>query len=84
MPVEAPSAETLKDIYARMWCIRLFEESGGIPVQAKAKSWGALHKPTLGEEAVAVPFVRICIQLITSPARTAATAIASQGADIKR
>src|SRR6202007_1262088 len=83
MPVEVPSAETLKDIYARMWRIRLFEEQAEYQ-SSQGKVMGALHT-YIGEEAVAVP---VCAHLqptdyITSTHRGHGHCI-SKGADIKR
>ena len=83
MPVEAPSADTLKTIYTRMWRIRLFEEQAEYQ-SSQGKVMGALHT-YIGEEAVAVP---VCTHLqdtdyITSTHRGHGHCIA-KGADIKR
>jgi TPP-dependent pyruvate/acetoin dehydrogenase alpha subunit len=83
MPVEAPSADTLKAIYTRMWRIRLFEEQAEYQ-SSQGKVMGALHT-YIGEEAVAVP---VCAHLqdtdyITSTHRGHGHCIA-KGADIKR
>src|SRR5215813_9956005 len=83
MPVEAPSADTLKAIYSRMWRIRLFEEQAEYQ-SSQGKVMGALHT-YIGEEAVAVP---VCTHLqdtdyITSTHRGHGHCIA-KGADIKR
>ena len=83
MPVEAPSADTLKAIYTRMWRIRLFEEQAEYQ-SSQGKVMGALHT-YIGEEAVAVP---VCTHLqdtdyITSTHRGHGHCIA-KGADIKR
>src|SRR5215831_15283487 len=83
MPVEAPSADTLKAIYSRMWRIRLFEEQAEYQ-SSQGKVMGALHT-YIGEEAVAVP---VCAHLqptdyITSTHRGHGHCIA-KGADIKR
>src|SRR5216684_7526211 len=83
MPVEAPSADTLKEMYSRMWCIRLFEEQAEYQ-SSQGKVMGALHT-YIGEEAVAVP---VCAHLqdtdyITSTHRGHGHCIA-KGADIKR
>src|SRR6266516_2361323 len=83
MPVEAPSADTLKAIYSRMWRIRLFEEQAEYQ-SSQGKVLGALHT-YIGEEAVAVP---VCAHLqdtdyITSTHRGHGHCIA-KGADIKR
>src|SRR5712692_5914172 len=83
MPVEVPSADTLKDIYTRMWRIRLFEEQAEYQ-SSQGKVMGALHT-YIGEEAVAVP---VCAHLtdtdyITSTHRGHGHCIA-KGADIKR
>ena len=82
MPVEAPSADTLKQIYTRMWRIRLFEEQAEYQ-SSQGKVLGALHT-YIGEEAVAVP---VCAHLqptdyITSTHRGHGHCIA-KGADIK-
>ena len=61
MPVEVPSADTLKDIYTRMWRIRLFEEQAEYQ-SSQGKVMGALHT-YIGEEAVAVP---VCAHLQTT------------------
>ncbi|CAI8034991.1 Acetoin:2,6-dichlorophenolindophenol oxidoreductase subunit alpha [Geodia barretti] len=83
MPVEAPSAEKLLDMYARMWCIRLFEEQAEYQ-SSQGKVMGALHT-YIGEEGVAVP---VCAHLqdtdyITSTHRGHGHCIA-KGADISR
>ncbi len=83
MPVEVPSADTLKDIYTRMWRIRLFEEQAEYQ-SSQGKVMGALHT-YIGEEAVAVP---VCAHLsatdyITSTHRGHGHCIA-KGADIKK
>src|SRR5438445_12346752 len=83
MPVEAPSADTLKAIYTRMWRIRLFEEQAEYQ-SSQGKVVGALHT-YIGEEAVAVP---VCAHLqdtdyITSTHRGHSHCIA-KGADVKR
>src|SRR5215467_2023042 len=83
MPVEAPSADTLKAIYSRMWRIRLFEEQAEYQ-SSQGKVMGALHT-YIGEEAVAVP---VCTHLqdtdyITSTHRGHGHCIA-KGADIRR
>lgn len=58
MPVDIPSAETLKEIYTRMWRIRLFEEQAEYQ-SSQGKVMGALHT-YIGEEGVAVP---VCAHL---------------------
>ena len=83
MPVEAPSAEKLLDMYQRMWRIRLFEEQAEYQ-SSQGKVMGALHT-YIGEEGVAVP---ICSHLqdtdyITSTHRGHGHCIA-KGADISR
>jgi acetoin:2,6-dichlorophenolindophenol oxidoreductase subunit alpha len=83
MPVEAPSAEKLIDMYTRMWRIRLFEEQAEYQ-SSQGKVLGALHT-YIGEEAVGVG---VCAHLhdtdyITSTHRGHGHCIA-KGADIKR
>ena len=83
MPVEAPSAEKLLDMYKRMWRIRLFEEQAEYQ-SSQGKVMGALHT-YIGEEGVGVP---ICAHLqdtdyITSTHRGHGHCIA-KGADINR
>ena len=83
MPVEAPAAEKLIDMYARMWRIRLFEEQAEYQ-SSQGKVLGALHT-YIGEEAVGVG---VCAHLndmdyITSTHRGHGHCIA-KGADIKR
>ena len=83
MPVEAPAAETLIHMYARMWCIRLFEEQAEYQ-SSQGKVLGALHT-YIGEEAVGVG---VCAHLndmdyITSTHRGHGHCIA-KGADIRR
>jgi TPP-dependent pyruvate/acetoin dehydrogenase alpha subunit len=83
MPVEAPSAEQLMDIYTRMWRIRLFEEQAEYQ-SSQGKVLGALHT-YIGEEAVGVG---VCAHLhptdyITSTHRGHGHCIA-KGADIKK
>jgi pyruvate dehydrogenase E1 component alpha subunit len=83
MPVGAPSADKLMDMYARMWRIRLFEEQAEYQ-SSQGKVLGALHT-YIGEEAVAVG---VCAHLsasdyITSTHRGHGHCIA-KGADIKK
>jgi acetoin:2,6-dichlorophenolindophenol oxidoreductase subunit alpha len=83
MPVAAPSAEKLIDMYSRMWCIRLFEEQAEYQ-SSQGKVMGALHT-YIGEEAIGVG---VCSHLhptdyITSTHRGHGHCI-SKGADIKR
>ena len=83
MPVEAPSAEKLLEMYKRMWRIRLFEEQAEYQ-SSQGKVMGALHT-YIGEEGVAVP---ICSHLedtdyITSTHRGHGHCIA-KGADVNR
>jgi pyruvate dehydrogenase E1 component alpha subunit len=83
MPVTAPSAEKLLEMYARMWRIRLFEEQAEYQ-SSQGKVLGALHT-YIGEEAVAVG---VCSHLnntdyITSTHRGHGHCIA-KGADIKK
>lgn len=83
MPVEAPSAEKLIDMYTRMWRIRLFEEQAEYQ-SSQGKVLGALHT-YIGEEAVGVG---VCAHLhdtdyITSTHRGHGHCIA-KGADIQR
>ena len=83
MPVGAPSAEKLMDMYSRMWRIRLFEEQAEYQ-SSQGKVLGALHT-YIGEEAVAVG---VCAHLdapdyITSTHRGHGHCIA-KGADIKK
>lgn len=83
MPVEAPSAEKLIEMYACMWRIRLFEEQAEYQ-SSQGKVLGALHT-YIGEEAVGVG---VCAHLndsdyITSTHRGHGHCIA-KGADIKR
>jgi len=83
MPVEAPSPDILKEIYTRMWRIRLFEEQAEYQ-SSQGKVMGALHT-YIGEEAIAVP---VCAHLqptdyITSTHRGHGHCIA-KGADIKK
>src|SRR5688500_243104 len=83
MPVGAPSAEKLIDMYSRMWRIRLFEEQAEYQ-SSQGKVLGALHT-YIGEEAVAVG---VCAHLsdtdyITSTHRGHGHCIA-KGADIKK
>lgn len=83
MPVDAPSAEKLIDMYSRMWRIRLFEEQAEYQ-SSQGKVLGALHT-YIGEEAVGVS---VCAHLkdtdyITSTHRGHGHCI-SKGADINR
>ncbi len=83
MPVDAPSAEKLLDMYARMWRIRLFEEQAEYQ-SGQGKVLGALHT-YIGEEAVGVG---VCSHLaatdyITSTHRGHGHCI-SKGADIQK
>ncbi len=50
MPVEAPSAEKLIEMYTRMWRIRQFEEQAEYQ-SSQGKVLGALHT-YIGEEGV--------------------------------
>ena len=52
MPVDAPTADKLIDMYTRMWRIRLFEEQAEYQ-SSQGKVLGALHT-YIGEEAVGV------------------------------
>jgi pyruvate dehydrogenase E1 component alpha subunit len=83
MPVAAPSADQLIDMYTRMWRIRLFEEQAEYQ-SSQGKVLGALHT-YIGEEAVAVG---VCAHLsptdyITSTHRGHGHCIA-KGADIQK
>jgi pyruvate dehydrogenase E1 component alpha subunit len=83
MPVAAPSADKLIDMYTRMWRIRLFEEQAEYQ-SSQGKVLGALHT-YIGEEAVAVG---VCAHLsptdyITSTHRGHGHCIA-KGADIQK
>lgn len=83
MPVGAPSAEKLLEMYTRMWRIRLFEEQAEYQ-SSQGKVMGALHT-YIGEEAVGVG---VCSHLhptdyITSTHRGHGHCIA-KGADINR
>jgi pyruvate dehydrogenase E1 component alpha subunit len=83
MPVAAPSADKLIDMYTRMWRIRLFEEQAEYQ-SSQGKVLGALHT-YIGEEAVAVG---VCADLhptdyITSTHRGHGHCIA-KGADIQK
>ena len=83
MPVTAPSADKLIDMYTRMWRIRLFEEQAEYQ-SSQGKVLGALHT-YIGEEAVAVG---VCAHLsptdyITSTHRGHGHCIA-KGADIQK
>jgi pyruvate dehydrogenase E1 component alpha subunit len=83
MPVDAPSAEKLLDMYARMWRIRLFEEQAEYQ-SSQGNVLGALHT-YIGEEAVGVG---VCSHLtatdyITSTHRGHGHCI-SKGADIQK
>ena len=83
MPVEAPTPEKFKGMYAKMWRIRLFEEQAEFQsTQGKVK--GPLHT-YIGQEAVGVG---ICAHLsdtdyITSTHRGHGHCI-SKGADVRR
>ena len=83
MPVEAPTPAKFKDMYTKMWRIRLFEEQAEVQsTQGKVK--GALHA-YIGQEAVGVG---ICAHLtdadyITSTHRGHGHCI-SKGADVQR
>lgn len=83
MPVAAPSADKLMEMYTRMWRIRLFEEQAEYQ-SSQGKVLGALHT-YIGEEAVAVG---VCAHLnttdyITSTHRGHGHCIA-KGADIQK
>lgn len=83
MPVDVLSADRLREIYARMWRIRLFEEQAEYQ-SSQGKVLGALHT-YIGEEAVGVG---VCTHLthtdyITSTHRGHGHCIA-KGADIKK
>ena len=83
MPVDALSADRLREMYARMWRIRLFEEQAEYQ-SSQGKVLGALHT-YIGEEAVGVG---VCSHLnttdyITSTHRGHGHCIA-KGADIKK
>jgi pyruvate dehydrogenase E1 component alpha subunit len=83
MPVEAPSADKLTNMYTRMWRIRLFEEQAEYQ-SSQGKVLGALHT-YIGEEAVGVG---VCAHLnatdyITSTHRGHGHCIA-KGADITK
>ena len=83
MPVDAPSAAKLTDMYTRMCRIRLFEEQAELQ-SSQGKVLGALHT-YIGEEAVGVG---VCAHLndtdyITSTHRGHGHCI-SKGADINK
>ena len=83
MPVDAPSAEKLLDMYECMWRIRLFEEQAEYQ-SSQGNVLGALHT-YIGEEAVGVG---VCSHLaatdyITSTHRGHGHCI-SKGADIRK
>ncbi len=83
MPVDAPTADKLIDMYTRMWRIRLFEEQAEYQ-SSQGKVLGALHT-YIGEEAVGVG---VCSHLettdyVTSTHRGHGHCI-SKGADIQK